>query len=132
MLYWNGGGKKMAVSISLLGGVNEEFSRHLCTEREFREFRRWCNKFGEYPTLNSFSLRYDGDQRAIFTYNADKQNIEVSVGDISLYDLLKELVDVASKTVTMAEAPDSYNSILYSLMEMSSDALQQELTLVIY
>jgi len=106
--------------------INEEsnegqFERHLCNERQFREFRRWTNLYGDYPTLNSFPLRYTGeDYRATFSYNDEKTQA-----------LLRELVDLADKTATVFDVPDIYNHIIYTIMELVTEAIKSEFTFVV-
>lgn len=119
----------MSVSVLIVGSDDEEFTRYLGTERQFREFRRWASLYGDYPVLNSFPLRYTGSQyRAVFRPDMDNSSPDRNE---SLFDLLKELVDLAGKTVNKADVPPIYTHILYTMMEMGTEAFRQGLTLAI-
>lgn len=111
----------MSVSVALIQDNSEQMERQLCNEKQFREFRRWTNLHGEYPTINSFPLRYTGGKyRAVFAYNDEKTQ-----------KLLHELVDLADKTAGMFDVPDIYNHIMYTIMELVTEALKAELILVV-
>lgn len=114
----------MSVSVSIVE-KEESLDRHLCTERQFREFRRWAREYGDYPILNSIPLLddTDGEYRATFSYDDETE------GD--LYSFLKEIVDLANKTVYVPTVPEIFDHILYTLIDMATEALKEGLTLAL-
>lgn len=119
----------MSISVAILGDNKGIHYNQLCTEKEFREFRRWINSFGKFPKLNSFPLRYTGkDYLVSFSYYRENSKV---LQDEGLADLLHELVSIAEITEEDA-IPSIYNYIIYLLLDLGTRALQQNKNLVFY